>query len=145
VSAGEWREELLAAAARETPEQEARFLSLVDMVGGRVTPDVAKALLATFNSTPDSGTQERVCSVLASAPLDTQVRAILDEMPRLLREAPEWAEALIGELIEHELPAIQRHVRTVSAEVRFALSVLLSRGEFCDFYPNAKLLYAYCK
>jgi hypothetical protein len=100
--ARDWPDQLLAASARQTTEQERDFLNLVDEVNGRVTPAIAQVLMATFSATPDHGTQERVLSVLASAPNAMRVEAILGEMPRLVAEAPEWAEALLCQLLEHD-------------------------------------------
>jgi hypothetical protein len=144
MSPDEWRKQLLASNARETPEQNAQFLRLVDMVAGRVTPDVARALLATFSDRPDGGTQERVCSVLAGAPVDTRVTAILEELPRLNRRAPERARALMGELVEHDLMALKRHLHFATPEIRLAVGVQISRDEFCELHPEAKSLRAYC-
>jgi hypothetical protein len=145
LSPDEWREQLLASGARETPEQEARFLSLVDMVAGRVTPYVASALLGTFSDRPGLGSQERVCSVLAGAPVDTQVTAILEELPCLNLEAPASAEALLGDLVEHDLLALKRHLHFATAETRLAVRVALSRSAFCERHPKAEELRAYCR
>ena len=144
MSPDEWREQLLVSGARETPEQEARFLRLVEVMAGSVTPFVARTLLATFRAAPDVGTQERVCSVLAGAPVDTRVTAILEELPRLNGEAPEWAETLMGDLVEHDLLALKRHLHLADADTRLAVRVLLSRKRFCEMYPKAKSLQAYC-
>ena len=95
MSPDEWHRGLRTFSARQTPEQAANFIRLVDMVSGQVTPEIAKSLLSTFGSNPDFGTQERVCSVLAGAPTDVRVTAVLEELPRLIHEAPEWAEVLI--------------------------------------------------
>jgi hypothetical protein len=114
------------------------------MVSGQVTPEIAKSLLSTFSSNPDFGTQERVCSVLAGAPTDVRVTAVLEELPRLMHEAPEWAEVLMGELIDNELVAVKRHLHFASAETRLAVRGLLSRNDFCSSYPNAGSLNAYC-
>jgi hypothetical protein len=140
----EWHRELMTSSARQTPEQQANFARLVDMVGGQVTPKIAKSLLSTFSSNPDFGTQERVCSVLAGAPTDARVTAVLEELPRLIHEAPEWAEVLMGDLIDNELAAIKRHLHFGTAETRLAVRGLLSRKDFCASYPNAGSLNAYC-
>jgi hypothetical protein len=134
----------MTSSARQTPEQQANFARLVDMVGGQVTPKIAKSLLSTFSSNPDFGTQERVCSVLAGAPTDARVTAVLEELPRLIHEAPEWAEVLMGDLIDNELAAIKRHLHFGTAETRLAVRGLLSRKDFCASYPNAGSLNAYC-
>ena len=144
MSPDQWRDKLLACSARETPEQQASFLRLVDMVYGSVTPDVAQVLVATFTIKADVGTQERVCSILAGAPVDTRVAAILDELPRLMREAPIWADTLMGSLVRHDLMALKRHLHFASVETRQAVRALLARNEFRDLNPEARSLQAYC-
>ena len=144
MSPDQWRDQLLSSSARETREQEADFLRLVDIVHDRVTPHVANALLATFSDSADFGTQERVCSVLAGAPVDTRVRAILEKLPRLDSEAAGWAEVLMGELVEHDLIALKRHLHFAAAEIRFAVRGLLSHPESCEIHPEAKSLRGYC-
>jgi hypothetical protein len=136
----DWSEQLLAASPRQTVEQERDFLALVDAVGGSVTPAIARVLMSTFSAAHDHGTQERVLSVLASAPTGMRVGAILDEMPRLVAEAPEWAEALLCELLEHDLPAVRSHLASAAAQVRFAVRTVAARPDFRSFQPAAENL-----
>jgi hypothetical protein len=138
--ARDWSDQLLAASARQTTEQERDFLNLVDEVNGRVTPAIAQVLMATFSATPDHGTQERVLSVLASAPDTMRVRAILGEMPRLVAEAPEWAEALLCQLLEHDLAIVRSQLSSAAASVRFAVRTVAARPDFQSFQPAAKSL-----
>ena len=144
MSPDEWRDQLLTASARETPQQEAEFLRLVDMVAGRLTPQFAKLLLATFSEGADSRTQERVCNVLAGATADTRIEAILRELPRLNREARQWADALMGELVEHDLLALKRHLHIATPGIRLAVGELLSHPDFCKLHPEAQSLRSYC-
>jgi uncharacterized protein (DUF849 family) len=133
-----WTEQLRTSARRETPEQERDFLRLVDAVNGKVTRPVAKVLVATFTDTPDYGTQERVASVLASAPTIIRVSVILEEMPRLVAQAPEWAEALLSELLEHDLATVRSFLRTAPVEVKSAVRAVAVRPEFREFQRAAE-------
>jgi hypothetical protein len=56
---------------------------------------MAKTLMNTFNETDDYGTQEAVVNVLNSIETEIYYRALLEELPRLVDEAPEWAESLL--------------------------------------------------
>jgi hypothetical protein len=144
LSPDEWHRALRTSSARQTPDQEAKFIRLVDLVSGQVTPEIAKSLLSTFRSNPDFGTQERVCSVLAGAPTDARVTAVLEELPRLIHVAPVWADVLMGGLIDNELGAVKRHLHFASAETRLAVRGLVSSKDFSNSHPNAGSLNAYC-
>ena len=123
----DWSHELLQASRRRDEAEEQKFLALVDQAFGKCTLEVAKVLMKTFSDAPDFGTQERVCSTLASALPQFQVRAMLEELPRLLAEAPEWADALIGEEVEHRPALLKTIAATMPGEVRMALRQLLDR------------------
>ena len=140
MPARDWSDQLLAASARQTTEQVRNFLDLVDGVNGKVTPAIAQVLMATFSAMPDHGTQERVLSVLASAPNALRVGAILGEMPRLVAEAPEWAEVLLGQLCEHDFAIVRSQLSSAAASVRFAVRTVAARPDFQSFQPAAKNL-----
>jgi hypothetical protein len=132
-----WENELLIASQRRDQAEQQRFLTLVDQAFDRCTFTVAKALMKTFSGVPDFGAQERVCSVLASASPECAIRAKLEELPRLVIEAPEWAESLIGEEIEHRPELLNAVAASMPASVKASLRQLLDNKEFRDFYPNA--------
>jgi len=132
-----WESELLIASQRRDEAEQQRFLTLVDQAFERCTLAVAKTLMRTFSDVPDFGTQERVCSVLASAPPEVAIRAKLEELPRLVVEAPEWAESLIGEEVEHRPELLKSVAASMPAAVKLSLRQLLGNKEFRDFYPNA--------
>jgi hypothetical protein len=132
-----WADELLSASQRRDELEQQRFLTLVDQAFERCTLDVAKVLMKTFSDAPDFGTQERVCSVLASALPEVAIRAKLEELPRLVAEAPEWAESLIGEEVEHRPGLLKSMTASMPAAVKLALRQLLGNRAFRDLYPNA--------
>lgn len=137
MTQNEWEQWLLAASKRGDEAEQQRFLELLDQVSGRVTPAIAKVLMKTFSEAADFGTQERVINTLATAPAEVQLRAELDELPRLLKEAPRWAEALMAEEVEHRPELLQATVRTMPAEVKMSLRQLLNRKDLQDIFPNA--------
>src|SRR3970040_861219 len=101
-----WKERILGLKHRYTDESESKeFVSLVDKMMGKCTIEVVKVLMKTFTSEPDYGIQESVVSVLASAQPEVYVQALLEELPRLSSEAPEWAETLVGREI-HLRPSL---------------------------------------
>jgi len=136
----DWETQLLAASERDTEEQEHQFLSLVDEAENNVDLSTAKALLKTYINKPDFGTQERVESVLATAGPEIQVQAILEEIPRLVLEAPEWAETLLGQELEHRLSLVVSVMAGLPQSAISAIIKVASKPEFASFYENAKLL-----
>ena len=141
----EWEAQLRDVAPRLTSDQASEFLALVDSVAGKVTGEVAKVLMATFSAKPDHGTQERVCSVLASAPSRVQVSAILGEMPRLIVEAPDWAESLLAELLEHHASDLKSVLASATPQTRLAVRAIALRDDFVAFQPRAKSIHEYCR
>ena len=137
----EWEEQLRDVAARSTPDQENQFLALVDSVEGKVTGEVAKVLMTTFSAIPDHGTQERVCSILAGAPSQVQVSAILGEMPRLIVDAPDWAESLLAELLEHQASALRISLASATPQTRLAVRTIALRDDFlnCSLVRNQSM------
>jgi hypothetical protein len=132
-----WERALREAAARDSVEQEKRFLELVDRASGHISRDVARALVGTFSAKPDHGTQERVCSVLASGEPSIVLDAILEQLPRLVEDAPEWAEILFGGEVHWRPAETCEAMRRAATEARRAAIQLLKRKDFAQFYPNS--------
>lgn len=134
----DWEQQLLVASQRRDEAEERRFVELVQQANSKCTLDVARVLMKTYSDAPDFGTQEIVGSVLASATPEIAVRAILEELPRLMAEAPNWAESLIGEEVEHRPTMLKSIAVSMPAQVKLSLRKLLGSKDFCDFFPNAR-------
>ena len=89
---------------------------------------------------PDYGTQERVESVLATAKAEDVTRGILEELPRLMAEAPEWAESLVGVEFDNRLELLASISAGMPDNIKDCLRQLTQSEEFIDFYPEAKKL-----
>lgn len=133
-----WESKLLLVARRSNEEETKEFLRLVDQAFGLCTLDIARVLMKTFSDEPDYGTQERVVSVLATAENAIVTQAILEELPRLAEEAPEWTESLIGLEVDRRPELLQEIAAKMPDNVRSVLIKLLNSEEFQDFYPRAK-------
>lgn len=132
-----WEIRVLKASERSSEREESEFLELVDQANGKCTLEVARVLMKTFSDKPDYGTQERVNSVLGSGKREDAIVALLEELPRLVKEAPEWAFVLIGaETITgtHMLSSIASRM---PAPTKKALRTVLDDPEFREFYPEA--------
>jgi hypothetical protein len=136
----DWETKLLEASVRDSGEQEKRFLSLVDQAAGNIDLRIAKVLMRTYLAKPDFGTQERVESVMATADPKIVVQAVMEEMPRLVSEAPEWAETLLGQELEHRPNLVVAVMDTLPTQVTKAMKTVASNPEFASFYVNAGLL-----
>ena len=69
------------------------------------------------------------------------MRIVLEEMPRLLSEAPEWAVLLLGEEIEHRFQIVQESLSILPLEVQHAVECVLKSDDFRSFYPNSESLF----
>ncbi len=136
----EWEKQLLKAAKRSNEEEEKEFLRLVDLAEGNCSLDAVRSLMKTFSDKPDYGTQERVESVLATAKEEDVTRGILEELPRLMVEAPEWAESLIGVEVDNRPELLSSVVKQMSENVKNSLRQLTQSDSFRDFYPNVENL-----
>jgi len=132
-----WQLALQVAAVRDSEKRTEQFLELVDRASGRICRETARALLATFSGRPDYGTQERVCSVLATGDPSLVLDAILEELPRLIEQAPDWAEVLFGGEVHWRPAETSAAIRRASPEARRVAIRLLKRPDFARFYPNS--------
>lgn len=132
-----WEQELLLASQRRDAQDEARFLELVSQARDRVSLEIARVLMKTFSANEDFGTQERVCSVLSSGASEVQTRAILEELPRLMQEAPEWAEVLVGDELNERLDIVNKLLPAMPQDVKVAVRQLINDPDFADMYENA--------
>lgn len=100
--------------------------------------------MRTFSGAPDYGTQERVCCVLASATPEVLLHALLEEIPRLVREAPQWAESLLCTEIEFRATMLEHALLQAKAEVQSAVLSIVSNRDFQAFQPKAVAIQELC-
>lgn len=134
----DWATKLLKVSKRSNEIEQEQFLALVNQVADRCTLDTARTLMKTFSDKPDYGTQETVIRVLATLDDEVVTKVILEELPRLMQEAPEWAESLVGVEVDTRPKLLQMVVSKMPEEVKKALRTLLNDEDFQDFYPNSR-------
>jgi hypothetical protein len=132
-----WVTGILKAAKRRDEDEQYEFLALVDEAFGNCTLDAIRVLMKTFTDDPDYGTQERVVSALATADDAVVTQAILEELPRLVKDAPEWAESLIGAEVDQRPRLLEKVASSMSPTILQSLRSILSREGFRKFYPGA--------
>jgi hypothetical protein len=97
--------------------------------------------MQTYFDEPDFGVQEGVNRVLASASTEDFQRAFLEELPRMMKEASQWAEVFIETEVEENLESLLKLALTSHDDVKNALQSLLERPElFGENYPMAKAI-----
>lgn len=129
----DWKQSILAASKRRAGKAAAaRFAALVEEVGDRVNHEIAAILMKTFSSEPDYGTQEHVVGVLTDAPVTVRQSAILDELPRLVAGAREWAYDLLGSELRDNPSTLIRIAKQKPHPVHQALQTLYEDAEFAD-------------
>ena len=133
-----WKDRILELKHRTTEAEDAEFVTLVSEATGKCTYEIAKILMLTFTGDQDYGVQECVTSVLASAQSEVRARVLLEELPRLLEEAPKWAEDLVGEEVEFRPLLLASIAKEMSQVVKSDLRRLLTQSSFAKFYPNAE-------
>lgn len=136
----EWEKKLLDAAKRSSEAEEKEFLRLVDMAEGNCSLDAVRSLMKTFSDEPDYGTQERVESVLATAKVEDVTRGIIEELPRLMAEAPKWTESLVGVEVDNRLELLASISAGMPDNIKDCLRQLTQSEAFIDLYPEAKKL-----
>jgi hypothetical protein len=125
-----WARELLAARKRSNDDAYAfkHFISLVEKAnsGGLFE---AKALIATITNTPeDNGEGEAVLSLLSAYPSNIRIRAILEALPRFLKEAESaWAETVIETEARFHSDELISCGKEAENEVREVLIIILKR------------------
>ena len=132
-----WKERFLKVFSRNTVAEEQEFLSLVDQVENHIDIETARILMKSFLPKPDHGTQERVVSVLESGNKDIVVAALLEELPRLMQETPDWAEVLIGQEVDRRPEVLEEMATKSSSTSLAALRKLFSQKGFYELFPNS--------
>jgi hypothetical protein len=84
------------------------FVSLVDMSEDNCDYDTCKILMKTFVTEEDFGVQESVNRVLSTAKAEDRQRALLEELPRLIVDTPEWGIVLLETEIRFHLDAFKK-------------------------------------
>jgi len=93
----DWKKNiLLVAKERDKPGKDREFVELVYQAENKCDLDAVRILMKTFYDLDDYGTQESVNSVFSTVEGEILIEALLEELPRLAKDAPEWAHYLVG-------------------------------------------------
>jgi len=122
-------------------DQERQLIALLDQSTSNLDDIRLKALLEKYTLTLDWDTQERIENILSEVDKEMWVRIVLEEMPRLLSDAPEWSVSLLGEEIEHRFQMVQESLSIMPLEVQHAVECVLKSDDFRSFYSNTGSLF----
>jgi len=134
-------ENILKYKERRNEEEEQKFLELVDQIFGYVDQDAARVLMKTFLETPDYGTQESVIGALSSAESDIFIQALIEELPRLKKEAPRWIASLVCPEITHRFSLFKRICLNIDSDKRTEIKEILASKELTKICPDAVKIY----
>lgn len=138
---GKWEEQLLKASKGHGSKEDAlRFAELLDRVPTKLDEHTAAVLMKTFSSEPDYGTQEEVVGILQEAPSTVRASVLLDELPRLMAHAREWAYELVGDELRHNAKTLVAAARSKPQDVLRALADLHRDEEFAVRCAQARKL-----
>jgi hypothetical protein len=78
-----------------------RYIELVDAVDGSEGIDAAQALVRSIQAVHDYGAYQRTIGKLVfEFPANLVAESIIVELPRLIRELPDWAGELVNMLVQ---------------------------------------------
>jgi len=125
----EWKSSVLQLAYRTTEADDFKFVSLVDMAIGKCDLDTCRILIRTFVTDDDYGVQESVVSALSSARTEDYCLALVEDLPRMVNDAPEWAEVLLEREVKNNPDSLRKALDGVSTSIRaFYASFITSRN-----------------
>ncbi len=131
-----WKVKILQLLHRDTYEQDVEFVGLVNMALDKCDLETCKTLMKTFVTDDDFGVQESVVSVLSSAKIGDYQTALLEELPRMLIDAPEWSEVLVERELKYHFNRFRETFASVSSDAQISLQKLLQRDCFRKEYGH---------
>jgi hypothetical protein len=96
-----------------------------------------RTLLQMSSSTLDWSTLERIENLVRQADRETWLRAMLEEIPNLLKTSPAWAVSLLGDEIENNLALLQECLDTMPDTTRQAVQAVIAHEDFTAFYADS--------
>jgi DNA-binding transcriptional regulator YiaG len=133
-----WSNRVLQLKYRNNDSEEGEFVALVYQAMNNCNLDMAKTLMKTFSDKDDYGVQEAVVNVLNSIEIEIYYRALLEELPRLVDEAAEWAESLIAGEIDANPDLLAAMAKKLSNDIRVCLIHLIKDTGMIEYVSNAK-------
>lgn len=126
----EWKNRILQLRYWQDEKEALEYVRLVDLAAHNCDLDTCNILMRTFVTDEDFGVQESVVSVLSSAKIEDYQRALLEELPRLILDAPEWSEVLVERELTHHLNQFKETQKLISSSARTCINEFLKREYF---------------
>lgn len=131
-----WERKLLSLITRSTEEDDLAFVDLVNQVEQKCDLAVCRVLMKTFTGRDDFGVQESVNRVLSSARSEDRQRALLEEFPRLLIEAPDWAVVLLETEVRFHRDSFISTLSTFPNETKQGVVEILQKQPFSSEFSG---------
>lgn len=135
----DWKKRILELRYWENEQEAVEYVELVDKAKYKCDLDTCRNLMKTFVTDEDHEVQESVISVLSTANSQDRQRALLEELPRILIEAPDHAADLVENEIRFYLDSLRPTVRGIEPHQREALNRIISGDTFRKHFPNLTL------
>lgn len=136
----QWHEQVIKYGKRLNDSDYDKFVELIEEEPFVYSLKTVRTLLKTYYDEPkDFGTQECVEGTLEMANPEDVIFAILEEFPRLHKEAYEWSFVLLGRLLRYDLNLLINITKTVPLKTKkLLLEILLADEDFDEDFENSK-------
>jgi hypothetical protein len=134
------RDRILSLRSPKTDDDVREFVALIQTFKNTLNLDDVRVLMKTFTGEDDYGVHECVVSILESIDRHIYFQALLEELPRLIRDTPGWAESLVGIAINFHPEDMAKAYHSANLENRRVLLDYISMEPFISEYPKALIL-----
>ena len=136
----QWIERLREVQFRRNVQEELEFMKIVGTLEGGCNLKCARILMKTFVPAVHFDSQEAVLTVLGLMERPLALKAILEDLPRVLRLDVDFAVALLYHDVSDNPDLLLRMARDSSAEVRDAVVTVLQLPEVRESITSAGAL-----
>jgi hypothetical protein len=137
----DWKKRILELRYWDDEEEAREYLELVGRAKYRCDLDTCRSLMKTFVTDEDFEVQESVISVLSTAkPQDRQL-ALVEELPRIMVDAPDHAADLVENEIRFHFDTFKETVRDIQPTLKEALNQILKRESLIQQFPGLSLFH----
>ncbi|MBX3268370.1 MAG: hypothetical protein KF831_16855 [Acidobacteria bacterium] len=135
----DWKQRVLELRNWNDKQEALEYASVVEEAKYRCDLEACRHLMRTFVTDEDYEVQESVISVLSTAkPQDRQL-ALLEELPRIMVEAPDHADALVENEIRFHFDSFRETVRGIEPHLREAIDQVLKKESLTGQFPDLGL------
>ena len=139
-----WHEKIVVLGKREKESDYNEFITLIDNLDN-YSLNTIRTLLKTYHDEPsDFGTQECVETSLNLAKQEDVLLAFLEELPRLVKEAPEWTLCFVCRILQYKIDILIDIIKDISThKKKLLLDTLYKDEDFDKEFENCKKIKSF--